>query len=87
MGSYGDVCLNNGEIIFTKNFKKILDLILRMALICESGITINELLNYLTPKGWFLPVVPGTSFVTIGGAITNDIHGKIIIMLVVLVIL
>lgn len=75
--SYGDVCLNNGEIIFTKNFKKILDFDSKNGfLICESGITINELLNFLTPKGWFLPVVPGTSFVTVGGAISNDIHGK-----------
>ena len=52
--SYGDVCLNNGEIIFTKNFKKILDFDSKNGfLICESGITINELLNYLTLKGGF----------------------------------
>ena len=43
---------------------------------CEAGISINELLKILLPFGWFLPVVPGTSYVTVGGAIANDIHGK-----------
>ena len=43
---------------------------------CESGISIKEVLDVIVPKGWFLPVVPGTSYVTIGGAIANDIHGK-----------
>ncbi len=45
-------------------------------LVCESGLTIDELLRVCIPKGWFVPVTPGTKYVTIGGAIANDIHGK-----------
>lgn len=42
----------------------------------EAGITFKEILNLIVPKGWFLPVTPGTSFVTLGGAIASDVHGK-----------
>jgi len=76
--SYGDVCLNNnGEIILTENYKKIINFDIENGYIeCESGLTIKQLLEFIVPKGWFLPVVPGTSYVTIGGAVANDIHGK-----------
>ena len=37
---------------------------------------LGEILDAFAPRGWFLPVVPGTKFVTVGGAIANDIHGK-----------
>jgi FAD/FMN-containing dehydrogenase len=76
--SYGDVCLNNdGTLIDTNKLKKILYFDESNGFIeCEAGITLKELLEYLIPKGWFLPVVPGTSYVTLGGAIANDIHGK-----------
>jgi hypothetical protein len=45
-------------------------------LTCESGVTIREILELIVPKGWFIPVTPGTSFVTLGGAIASDVHGK-----------
>lgn len=45
-------------------------------LTCESGVTLREILNLVVPKGWFLPVTPGTSLVTIGGSIASDVHGK-----------
>lgn len=43
---------------------------------CEAGISLKEILDTFVPKSWFLPVVPGTKFVTLGGAIASDIHGK-----------
>ncbi|MDA9634165.1 FAD-binding oxidoreductase [Pseudomonadota bacterium] len=45
-------------------------------LIAEAGITLREILKVTVPKGWFLPVTPGTSYVTLGGAIASDVHGK-----------
>lgn len=42
----------------------------------ESGITLREILSVIVPKGWFLPVTPGTSYATLGGAIASDVHGK-----------
>ena len=42
----------------------------------EAGITLLEILRVVTPKGWFLPVTPGSSYVTLGGAIASDVHGK-----------
>ena len=76
--SYGDVCLNeNGFLILNSENKEIISFDDKTGFIeCEAGISINELLKILLPFGWFLPVVPGTSYVTVGGAIANDIHGK-----------
>jgi decaprenylphospho-beta-D-ribofuranose 2-oxidase len=41
-----------------------------------AGMSISKLLEIIVPEGWFVPVTPGTSFVTIGGAIAFDVHGK-----------
>lgn len=76
--SYGDVGLNeNGTLISTENLTKIISFDEKNGILnCESGLSIKEILKFITPKGWFLPVVPGTRNITIGGAIANDIHGK-----------
>ena len=42
----------------------------------ESGILLSEILKTIVPKGWFLKITPGTKFITVGGAIASDVHGK-----------
>ena len=45
-------------------------------LTCEAGVSLAEILSLIVPHGWFLPVTPGTKFVSLGGAIASDVHGK-----------
>lgn len=42
----------------------------------ESGITLDAILDFIVPKSWFLPVTPGTKYITVGGAVASDVHGK-----------
>ncbi len=43
---------------------------------CQSGVLLDDLLLKVLPHGYFLPVTPGTKYITIGGALSSDIHGK-----------
>jgi decaprenylphospho-beta-D-ribofuranose 2-oxidase len=43
---------------------------------CQSGLLLSDVLELTMPKGWFLPVTPGTRFITVGGAVASDVHGK-----------
>ena len=76
--SYGDVCLNHGgDLLHTRPLNRFMAFDVETGLLrCEAGTTLEAILSWIVPKGWFLPVVPGTQFVSLGGAIANDIHGK-----------
>ena len=76
--SYGDVCLlQNGTLLRTPNLDRLIAFDQQTGLLrCEAGVTLAEILDFAVPRGWFLPVSPGTKYVTVGGAIANDIHGK-----------
>ncbi len=76
--SYGDSCLNaGGSIIPTLYLNHFLGFDPATGLIrCEAGVSFADILKVIVPQGWFLPVTPGTKFVTVAGAIANDIHGK-----------
>jgi FAD/FMN-containing dehydrogenase len=76
--SYGDSCLNaDGHLLLTKWLNRwyLFDDITGRIRV-ESGVTIEDILRLCVPRGWFLAVTPGTKFVTVGGAIANDVHGK-----------
>jgi FAD/FMN-containing dehydrogenase len=76
--SYGDVAQNSGGAMYAaRALKGILSFDATSGLVTvEAGITLGEVILFLVPKGFFLPVVPGTKDITVGGAIGNDIHGK-----------
>ncbi|WP_136806453.1 FAD-binding oxidoreductase [Desulfosediminicola flagellatus] len=76
--SYGDVCLNNeGWLLDTRQLNRFIAFDRNTGILrCESGVLLDNILTLTVPHGWFPPVVPGTRFVTLGGAIANDIHGK-----------
>lgn len=76
--SYGDSCLNSaGTLLCTRPLDRFISFdpvsgILR----AEAGVTLAQVIALTLPKGWFLPVTPGTRWATLGGAISNDVHGK-----------
>jgi len=76
--SYGDVCTNDGgTLIAMRGLDRYMAFDAeRGTLRCEAGVLFSEILDLIVPRGWFLPVTPGTRFVTVGGAIANDVHGK-----------
>lgn len=74
--SYGDSALADAVIDLTK-FNFFLSFNDSTGeLTCTSGTSLADILDVFTPKGWFLPVTPGTKYVTVGGAIASDVHGK-----------
>ena len=76
--SYGDVCLNGGgRLVRTGRLDRIVAADWSTGVVrAEAGLTVGALLSIAVPRGWFVPVTPGTKFVTLGGAVANDVHGK-----------
>lgn len=76
--SYGDVCLNPGGTIWkTNNMDHCIAYDAATGrLRCEAGVLLGDIQRLCLPRGWCLPVTPGTQMVTVGGAIANDVHGK-----------
>jgi FAD/FMN-containing dehydrogenase len=73
---YGDASLA-GNTISTLKYDKILSFDTQNGMFeCQSGLTLDKILEVTVPKGWFLPVTPGTKFITVGGAVSSDVHGK-----------
>lgn len=74
--SYGDASLNE-NILSTLKFNSILDFDLKnQTITVESGVLLELILNFIVPYGFFLNVLPGTKFISVGGAIAANIHGK-----------
>lgn len=76
--SYGDACLNPGGTLWLTT---ALDHFIAFddatgQLVCEAGVLLRDIQQLSIPRGWTLPVTPGTQLVTVGGAIANDVHGK-----------
>lgn len=73
---YGDASLAK-RTISTLKYNKILSFDAAKGVFsCQSGLTLDQILEVIVPKGWFLPVTPGTKFITVGGAVASDVHGK-----------
>lgn len=76
--SYGDSCLNgDGAVIEMSGLDHLIRFDRHSGVVeAEAGVTLDEILRLVVPAGFFLPVTPGTKFVTLGGAVANDVHGK-----------
>lgn len=76
--SYGDSCLAaSGHVIHTRPLDRLIAADWENgALRAEAGVTLEQVLEVAIPRGWMLPVTPGTKYATLGGAVANDVHGK-----------
>lgn len=76
--SYGDSCLNaDGPVLLTRALRRFIAFDPEAGVLrAEAGTTLGEVTELVLGKGWLPPVLPGTRFVTLGGAVANDIHGK-----------
>ena len=76
--SYGDAAQNAGGTVLSLEGSAEEAVLDRSAatLTAGAGVSLHDLLKVIVPQGFFVPVTPGTRFVTVGGAVASDIHGK-----------
>ncbi|MFF3453072.1 FAD-binding protein [Streptomyces sp. NPDC002730] len=76
--AYGDAAQNaGGSVLDMTALDRIRTVDAEAGLVvCDAGVSLHRLMEVLLPLGWFVPVTPGTRYVTVGGAIGADIHGK-----------
>lgn len=73
---YGDASLADNTVSTLKYDKALSFDTANGIFECQSGMLLSDILEVIVPKGWFLPVTPGTKFITVGGAVGSDVHGK-----------
>ena len=74
--SYGDSALGP-KVVQTRHLDNYLNFATDSGMLhCAAGVSLDDIIRTFLPRGWFLPVTPGTRFVTVGGAIASDVHGK-----------
>ncbi|HEY6064650.1 MAG TPA: FAD-binding oxidoreductase [Thermoanaerobaculia bacterium] len=76
--SYGDAALNeNGGVISFERLDRFVAFDAEAGVLeCEAGVSVESVIDHFLPRGYFVPVTLGTKFVTLGGAIASDVHGK-----------
>ena len=76
--SYGDSCMAvSDHVLVMRNMNRLISVNWNTGVVvAEAGLTLADLIQIALPRGWFLSVTPGTKFVTLGGAVANDVHGK-----------
>ena len=75
--SYGDSSIQPKSTIITTKLNKVINFNSTKGFLeAEAGISIEEILNLIVEKGWFLPVTPGSKQITLGGMVASDVHGK-----------
>ncbi|WP_256104972.1 FAD-binding oxidoreductase [Streptomyces sp. ODS05-4] len=76
--AYGDAAQNaGGDVLDMTGLARIRSIDAEAGIVvCDAGVSLHTLMEVLLPLGWFVPVTPGTRYVTVGGAIGADVHGK-----------
>ena len=75
--AYGDSAISTTNTIHMRHFNRMISFDEQKGvLVAEAGVLAADIISSFLPQGWFLPVTPGTKFVTLGGMIAADVHGK-----------
>jgi decaprenylphospho-beta-D-ribofuranose 2-oxidase len=75
--SYGDASLHARTMMDMRGLDRMVDFdSVTGLLVCEAGLLLSDLIAVMVPRGWWVPVTPGTKMVTIGGMVASDVHGK-----------